>query len=134
MLRLAFSALAHAESSPDFLEIVTPAEDDTGADPPSLTNVVESSTFVSFAIHSIHDDEGEAGFETGVDPLRNHLIGLVADATVSRDVDCESLRELHPLREHDAELLVDVATPDQQTADFSVQTCGSRGLPGCGQS
>src|SRR5262249_51967931 len=116
MLRLAFSALAHAESSPDFLEIVTPAEGDTGAGPPSVTNVVESSTFVSFAMHSIHDDEGEVGFEAGVDPLRNHLIGLVADATVSRDVDCESLRELHPLREHDAELLVDVATSHQPTA------------------
>jgi hypothetical protein len=58
MLGLAFPALACEESSPDLLELVTTAQDDRGPGATESTNFIELLTFVPFAVHSVHDDEG----------------------------------------------------------------------------
>src|SRR5262249_349867 len=129
-----FVASAGAESSPDLLEVVTPADNENRRCTPCLADVIQPSAFVSLTVHGIDDDERGAGSEARVYISRHPHVRLVAHTVVRLDVDREPPCELHPFAEHDSEFLVDVAASDQHTSQLSVETHRGRGLAGSWQS
>ena len=125
---------ASGETPAELHPIVAAAPYDDGHARVCLAPLVERAAFQRLTVYGVDDDGVFGMLERRADLAPHFDVGGVAEALVGVDVAREAGRALHPRRQIDPEPLIDVALPDQHSAELRIQPRRHRGLAGGGKT